>query len=31
MNCPFCEQESIIEGEFVYARYDKYPVSKGLS
>ncbi len=29
MNCPFCENDSIIDGTLVYVRYDKYPVSKG--
>lgn len=29
MNCTFCEFEMIMEYELVYARYDKYPVSKG--
>jgi len=29
MYCPFCECDSIIDGELAYARYDKFPVSKG--
>jgi len=29
MNCPFCEFESVLDAEFVYARYDKFPVSNG--
>ncbi len=30
MNCPFCESnEIIISNENAYARYDKFPVSKG--
>ena len=29
MVCPFCEFECVIEGELVYARRDKYPVSEG--
>ncbi|KZY87398.1 hypothetical protein A3752_06760 [Oleiphilus sp. HI0081] len=29
MNCPFCVLESVIFTELVYARYDKFPVSKG--
>jgi diadenosine tetraphosphate (Ap4A) HIT family hydrolase len=29
MSCPFCDFEIIIEASLVYARYDKFPVSKG--
>ncbi len=29
MFCPFCEQDSIFDGNLLYARYDKYPVSEG--
>jgi diadenosine tetraphosphate (Ap4A) HIT family hydrolase len=29
MNCPFCDFELVIEASLVYARYDKFPVSKG--
>jgi diadenosine tetraphosphate (Ap4A) HIT family hydrolase len=29
MNCPFCESDSIIVGALIFARYDKFPVSKG--
>lgn len=27
--CPFCESECVIEGEAIYTRLDKFPVSKG--
>ncbi len=28
--CPFCEpKESILDGNHLYARFDKYPVTKG--
>ena len=29
MNCLFCDFDSILGGNLVYARYDKYPVSEG--
>ena len=29
IDCPFCHQESFIESEYCYARWDKYPVNKG--
>ena len=29
-DCPFCDfEEAIVNGKLAYARYDKYPVSKG--
>ncbi|KZY86773.1 hypothetical protein A3752_04065 [Oleiphilus sp. HI0081] len=29
MICLFCEIQALINAELVYARYDKFPVSKG--
>lgn len=29
MFCPFCEHDSIIDGDLMHVRYDKYPVSEG--
>lgn len=28
-SCPFCLQESFLETEYCYARWDKYPVNRG--